>query len=339
MMSYLDEIQRQNDQRRETLRELEQELQHEKRQQPQPIHLDGNDASHISSSRPSMIEKIEAAQVELEVLQDSHKQSLAVRDSPQAFFLPASNATRSSFPACLEKGESVEPATERKALLEGFGEEIVDHYNDLLQTSSFFESLLERAKNKLKIKRDFTAQQEDLRKALDEELRTIRNLHEKSVNENHEKESQHDKTSSIQESNVRESLQSENQFLRQQLAYVAVRLVNGDEVEKAAASLDVQNQRYQLASSSRMSKKRKASDGAPKDANSASSTLDQVVLAAMDKLLDDPLDPYLFLGSTKDRESHDRSNEQDVLKLLKHCKVVEAHPDNERLIRLTDYRK
>ena len=336
-MSYLGEIRRQNEQRRETLRKLEQELQHEQRKQLPHIHLE-NDTAHISS-RPSIIEKVDAAQVELEVLQDSDNQSLVVGDSPRAF-LPASNATRSSFPACLEKGASVEPVTERIALLESFGEEIVDHYNDLLQTNSLFETLLERAKNKLQIKRDFTAQQEDLRKALDEELRTIRKRRETSVKETSEKESQHYENSSLQGSNTRErSRQNENQWLRQQLSYVAARLVNDDKKTNATASLDVQNQRHHLASSSRMSKKRKVGDGAQKDTtSSASSTLDQVVLAAMNKLLDDPLDPYLFLGTTKDGETRHKS-EQDILKILTHCKVVEAHPDNERLIRLTDYRK
>lgn len=318
--SYLETIQKRNQERRATLQQLADEYENIIRQISVVENYD------VSYNKPSIRDKVDAVQVDLDLLRE--------------------NAGTTNFPRNMEPHQDGRPssATEDRIWLERYATEVVQSYQDLQETSSVLEMVLKRERRKLDTKRDFIAQQQDLKAALTEEIQSIQER-----NKTKARSKEQDEESSTNNTNLQQ-LEQGNQWIRQELAYVATKFMTTEE-ETTAPSENPKRHR-DFASDEQERRKQKKLDGGNQTLLKESSTstpsgsrnLDQIVLDMMNRLLEDPVDPYLFLSraegqtSKEVNDTEENKETEELLRILRQCSVIETHPENERLFRLTDYR-
>lgn len=276
---FLDLLKEGNDKRRQELHKLVEEYEKE---------VD-NDDRRLSDPTAAL-------QIELDLLKEQQQQTTQV--GATASLLASSPEDRPS------------DTTVQQALMDEYATEVLDSYQDLVETQSTLEMVLEREKRKLQVKRSFVEQQKSLLEPLQEEQRLF---HLKG-----KKDDEGDEPSPSAE----DSIEKENEWIRKELGYVLCQLSPAKEKE-AGGSKD-----------SRQRKKKRRRPQVDDSKESSPLPLKKLILGLTQRLLDDPKDPYLKLEDYAEEDERDEM----VKELLLNSGVAQTHPENDGLIRLTDYR-
>lgn len=293
---YLQTLQKKNDAKRDTLKRAVKEYEDELEE----MSLPSNDVAGNVGYFPklSLADKLNAMHVELDLLHET-------KSKPE-------------FPRCLENTDEPSESTQNQRLVTMYGEEILESYKNIMDMKSVLEGVLEREERKLRTKREFIEEQEELNKALHEELRRLKEAKQQQFDS---------KNNSTGDDPIQhQAIKDENQWIREQLKYVAGKLTKQPPVETTENPR--KKKRHLKESSNTAAQQEKRNE----------MSMDGFVLELMNRLLSSGSDPYFFVARpTSDSDGQTGINEE-TLGLLQECQVVRPHPNNDRLLRLTDYR-
>ena len=291
---FLNHLKARNDDKRKELERLMVDYEKEH----------GNLDTASSSSSNKNIQ--DALQTEFQLLKEATTDNLS--SMPRTSLLETTNGNQPS-ESTLETME-----------MQQYAKDVLNSYHDLRETHQTLEMVLERETKKLAVKKAFVHQQKSILLSLEESQRTTS-----------KGEAGHPAESSTNPSDsncIEVNIKSENEWIRQQLHSICLKLTASDKTSTEEVSEGVKRKSSALGSSKSKRRRLKSSTESP-------TSLEMIIQKLLQRLLvDKPDDPYL---SVEDLDNY--STRPQALELLKRCGVVQTHPENDKMIRLTDFRR
>ena len=296
-----------------------------------------------SLRRPSSIDYSDALEVELSLLEDL-KSTNDEKEDGDTEIIPSRS---DSLLQRLVVSQGTTSEAQRHLETHNFGEEILESFQDLDHTVRTLEKVQKREESKLQSKQAFWDEQETLFQSLQEQLQQLRDTGKKNIENNtaallsnNDEKAPSTSAEVTPQQSIMDRIERNHQWIRQELKYASQKLEPQDRT---------------ISSSNFKSKKRKRKkDLDPKGSSRAIVTpptaspslqkhmsVEQIVLPLLQRLLDDPRNPYLSLEADDDNDkngSEQRLAALNSIHSLREWGVVRCHPENEHLICLTDYR-
>ncbi|CAB9510587.1 expressed unknown protein [Seminavis robusta] len=324
---FLSNLRSTNDQRRQKLHRLlaeyDQELEEWKVANPD-----------VTTCRPSLEDHRMSLEVEWDLLQETKEQ----------MFEKSLVHIASVFPDFAESGPS--EAVVRHCLLQEYSEQVLESYHDLAETHWTLQKVLEREKAKLELKQTYLKQQQNTVTRLQEQLRFYK---QKEETEKETLAETDDKEQNEHQSQV-STLKKQNEWIRGELGYVCQQLMAklAKDIEKGEAAKQPTESKEQQSSKHKKRKKTKQRDKegqADETDSKRTSTMEDTVMELVTRLLDNPSNPYVFVGENGNADeanpsnSHDKLGRKEIMEVLIDSGVTVEHQDKSGWVCLTDYRE